>query len=318
MVKSIKIKNRVMSENLNLLFRDVAIGPGETTVRGLYPHDMDSSALVHEVGLYIGAYEGEIKARGGLFFGDWYDPMDDGHAGATGGIFSMCQAMGIPCTFLCDDMSWASGYAGYAAMLGVRKELVWFGTTWKWDASEGIRSEKLEGLQSLQKAGFKTWVSIRVSEAFSVDMHGMFKSHLAKLLSMGCAVFYTVDVDAAVFNASLWGDILINVSEVLEDRKGLGFVCFNPAAYSALQADGDFSMPSFVQQGHDVISHFAAVDMSRVEAGDIDAMVEGAASYVRDLAQERFEKETAGLSRRARRAAQRQLKKDRSKVESQE
>lgn len=110
----------------------------------------------------IAQHAADIGKAGGLFFGKLYDPFDTSNPDVTdftGQVYSSCQALGIPTLFLTTRFGWAEGYAGYAAMLGIRRSIVAFGSSFCQDdlPSWTPWRERIEALKSLHDSGFKTW-----------------------------------------------------------------------------------------------------------------------------------------------------------------
>lgn len=294
-----------------------SVGPCGIDVMALRPHTLVTELLVRTVGAYISSHEDELKASDGLFLGGWYDPMSDEFSEATGLVFSMCQSMGIPVTVLCSDMSWASGYSGYAAMLGVRRDLVWFGCSWDWAWGVAEKSDRLHALCDLSEAGFPVWVRLVQSEAFDKIMYKALQSDLLSLCK--CGVHVCVEVsDPVVFNAELWHHLLDGVSLALSVEAGALPVYFDSVGGASMDAVVLGDSPSCSVVYADGLAHlssrFAGVDKSRVVAGDLDAMVTDAAEVAQTVAHDHYVAMEKQMSRRERRAAQRQLAKDRQKA----
>lgn len=294
-----------------------SVGPCGIDVMALHPHTLVPELLVRTVGAYISSHEDELKASDGLFLGGWYDPMSDVFSEATGLIFSMCQSMGIPVTILCSDMSWASGYSGYAAMLGVRRDLVWFGCSWDWAWSVDEKSDRLHALCDLSEAGFPVWVRLIQSEAFDESMYKVLQSDLQSLCK--CGVHVCVEVsDPVVFNAELWHRLLDGVSLALSVEAAALSVYFDSVGGASMDAVVLGDSPScsvvYVDGLAYLSSRFAGVDKSRVVAGDLDAMVTDAAEAAQTVARDHYVAMEKQMNRRERRAAQRQLAKDRQKA----
>ena len=106
----------------------------------------------------------DLRAHGGVFFSMVADPMREELLELTGRSFSLCNAMGVPATFVTDHLEWAKEYPGYAAMLGIRRGIVSFGTTLPamlgQRAGASHRSVLVEGLKSLHTARFLTWLDL--------------------------------------------------------------------------------------------------------------------------------------------------------------
>lgn len=115
-----------------------------------------------------------LRADGGVFFSMVVDPMRSELLELTGRSFSLCNAMGVPTTFVTDHLEWAKDYPGYAAMLGIRRGIVSFGTTLSAMLGQRVgaspRSVLVEGLKSLHTARFLTWLNMDLVDDFNASL----------------------------------------------------------------------------------------------------------------------------------------------------
>lgn len=292
-----------------LVFLNDTVGPCGMRIWYAPECMLQSVEGVRAAGVFIGQHEAELKAAGGVFLGIGYDAMSDGCADGSGEVFSMCQGLGVPCTLVCEDMSWGDGYAGYAAMLGVRKSLVCF--VLRVSSGGMITSESAAGLRALGAAGFHvdiyydvvSW-SAAVSEVLPLDLGVCF--------GFGVPVWLSVsrlgDVTCEALSAS--------VQQQLESQSHacrLFVPMFLKSYFSSFSADVKGCIIECISE--DSAASFWDCDaMTRVEAGDIDAVVSEASRAVSVSSQDRFRDMESRLSRRERRAARRQLARDRKKV----
>lgn len=113
-----------------------------------------------------------MRQEGGLYMGitQGYDPLADAMSDKscselTGMLLGAMQSMGVPVVLLTREALWTDGYAGVAAMLGLRRGLVSFGfqfsgTTAINDIIGSTVSERLAGIDHLHKGGMQTWAYI--------------------------------------------------------------------------------------------------------------------------------------------------------------
>lgn len=113
----------------------------------------------------LGRRAADITRSGGLFFGGGWDPFDASNPEVpefSSTVFSACQALGVPAIFLTRHFGWAAEYPAYAAMLGVRRNIVAFGGSFNF-TDQSIQSEyksRISALKSLRAAGFVTWAFV--------------------------------------------------------------------------------------------------------------------------------------------------------------
>lgn len=264
---------------------------------------------VRAAGVFLGHHELELKDSGGIYLGISYDAMSDAYAEGTGVVFSMCQGLGIPCTMVCDDMSWGDGYAGYAAMLGVRKSLGLF--LLRVNSLGDVTSASASGLCALRDAGFRVGIH-SVVDAWDAEVYASWARVLVSYFGFDVPVWVSApELDA------VRGDVLI--CDLAREVSSLGRECLLrvPAllrgCISPFKSVVDGLVVEAVSEGSAVF-FWDRDSMTRVEAGDIDAVVSEASRAVSVSSQDRFRDMESRLSRRERRAARRQLARDRKKV----
>ena len=254
-----------------------------------------------------------IVADGGLFFGRLYDPMDDSFAELTGALFSTCQVVGVPCVFLCEDMDWAQDYAGYAAMLGIRRDLVCFGASIYGKDGCVTRSQveqRINGLISLHNAHFKTWAEFSLlngaSLAFSVE-------DIRRLA--GSVDFIVADIPTELFMSLTREDLDSFVSSVVEVLETTETKLLLPQALESYVSAGGvegtvFNHPSVVLGSDDYLRGlFVGSDTSVVIAGDINAVVE---DVCREVSEENMRQPAEQLERVAHDAVELKVVSDES------
>lgn len=267
---------------------------------------VDFRQQVGLAGRDISEHRDSIVADGGLFFGRMYDPMSDSFAELTGALFSTCQVMGVPCVFLSEDMDWAQDYAGYAAMLGIRRDLVCFGATIYGGDGCVTRSQveqRINGLISLHNARFKTWVEFSLlngaSLAFSLE-------DIRRLA--GSVDFIVADIPADLFMSLSREDVesfIGSVVELLEATETRLLLLQPLVSYiTASGIDGTiFNHPSVVLDSDLYLRGlFSGSDVSVVVAGDINAVVE---DVCREVSEENLRLQAEQLERDARDAVSR-------------
>lgn len=274
---------------------------------------MDFRQQVGFAGKDISEHRESIVADGGLFFGRLYDPMDDSFAELTGALFSTCQVVGVPCVFLCEDMDWAQDYAGYAAMLGIRRDLVCFGASIYGKDGCVTRSQveqRINGLISLHNAHFKTWAEFSLlngaSLAFSVE-------DIRRLA--GSADFIVADIPTELFMSLAREDLDSFVSSVVEVLEATETKLLLPQALESYVSAGGvestiFNHPSVVLGSDDYLRGlFASSDTSVVIAGDINAVVE---DVCREVSEENMRQQAEQLEREAHDAVELKVVSDES------
>lgn len=274
---------------------------------------LSQADYVRSAGLFLGSNEMELKAAGGIYLGAGYNAMSDAYAEGTGEIFSMCQALGIPCTIYCDEMSWGVGYAGYAAMLGVRKSLVRFVlNVAEWS---DVTLLGLEGLVALRDAGFTVGIGFDIL-SWSKSVCDVVPQKVCEWLQYGVPVYLREhgNLDVALDLKDQFMDTLAGCISCYAQKYEIfvGAPLMGAVSHAADQL-GDFSVTVLSASGGAYL--WAGVEMSRVEAGDIDSMVQEASAAVSELAVAADRDQKNGLSRRERREAQRQLAKDRKRAQ---
>lgn len=219
----------------------------------------------------------DLRANGGVFFSMVADPMREELLELTGRSFSLCNAMGVPATFVTDHLEWAKEYPGYAAMLGIRRGIVSFGTTLPAMLGQRVgaspRSVLVEGLKSLHTARFLTWLDLNPISDFgaALDVFTELAPHLTYIrvgLSSGLAESASWQTVAS-FVESLMAIAEEHGVHVLTNSS-LGSIYYNavcPPAYSLLD---DWERPAFDKD-----------QMVSVTGGDIQGVVQDAMDTVR-------------------------------------
>lgn len=258
----------------------------------------DSQSQLTSFGRQVVDLRDDLLSSGGIFFGHGYDPMDSLHAELTGALFSTAQVMGIPSTFLCEDMDWAQDYAGYAAMLGIRRELACFGAHiygHSGIATRGQVSQRVDGLRALCNATFKVFASFTLVDELFLS------ASLEDITSLADSITLLVLDLGPGFEGSVEPQVLSHyldsVCGILSGR-GVGLL-LSPAFTRKLSDLSPWG--SWVISWNALPSLFFSCDTSVVVAGDIDSVVE---DVCREVNEENIRRHADELQLDARRAVE--------------
>lgn len=222
----------------------------------------------------------DLRANGGVFFSMVADPMREELLELTGRSFSLCNAMGVPVTFVTDHLDWAKEYPGYAAMLGIRRGIVSFGTTLPAMLGQRVgassRSVLVEGLKSLHTARFSTWLDLNPISDFGAALDAF--TELAPHLT-----YARVGLSSGLVKSASWQTVASFVKSLMAiaeehgvhvlTNSSLGNIYYNaicPPAYSLLD---DWERPAFDKD-----------QMVSITGGDIQGVVQDAMNTVREEA----------------------------------
>ena len=276
---------------------DVGIGGCPVWASSASSSNVSSEEHAFNFGLELSDSVGTLKSAGGVYFGVGYDPMSEDDAELTGMLFSICQCMGVPAVFRCVNMSWAEDYAGFAAMLGIRRELACFGSDFlHGDCTASLFQQRRNGIAALHKSGFKTWVRFDCSSELKFMQ---MREHLLSFKGIVDCIEFTAPVSVV---EDLGSCVVASFLRELSDVAVLwGIpVILSDSARAVLTmciADGeDFEVSRFSRyENHSFL--FEGVDMTVVEAGDITSMVE---NVCRETSEENLKAQGDVLSAQAR------------------
>lgn len=219
----------------------------------------------------------DLRANGGAFFSMVADPMREELLELTGRSFSLCNAMGVPATFVTDHFEWAKEYPGYAAMLGIRRGIVSFGTTLHAMLGQRVgaspRSVLVDGLKSLHTARFLTWLDLNpISDiGAALDVFTELAPHLTYIhvgLSSSLAKSMSLS-DVGYFVQSLM--VIAEEHDVhVISNTSLGGFYYNPEWHRRYRLFDDWMRPAFDKD-----------QMVSVTGGDIQGVVQDAMDTVR-------------------------------------